>query len=267
MAPDPMRRESKRLRSSLSEESNPSPVDPPEPSAKRKASKTPSSKAATPAPKLASDSAWYNVFTKGDADYNRYMATEWGFEKRGDQALFEKQSLEAAQSGLSWLTILRKREAYRRTFHSFEIAKVAAMNNVYEILAQDMEPRDMVVRHRGKIEAVINNAQRILELQAADGEGAFDRLLWSFVNDQPILNRWDGNLSTMPTKTPESEAMSKELKKRGFRFVGPTTCYAMMQSVGMVIDHPVDSPEWKASLERLKKRPGGYQDGATSQSS
>ena len=222
---------------------------------------------------------WYTMFTKSDPEYDRYMSSEWGREKRGDQALFEKICLEGAQSGLSWLTILRKREAYRSTFFNFEIAKVARMTDkdIKRILEADEEdPTNMVVRHRGKIEATINNAKCIQEMyQEEDDDGdemvhkntkprqdLFDKFLWSFVDDKPILNtRWKQGegLTNALVKSPESEAMSKALKKKGFRFVGPTTCYAMMQSVGMVIDHPVGSPEWEAAVERLKQRPGGYQ--------
>jgi DNA-3-methyladenine glycosylase I len=230
-------------------------------------------------PSVSEGGPWYNVFTKGDAEYNRYMAREWGIEKRGDVALFEKLSLEGAQSGLSWLTILRKRDAYRRVFHGFDIDRVAAMSerDVEAILSESSsDSRQIVVRHRGKIEAVINNAQRIQRMlrdhresnERRDGKadrgvnkhGVFDQFLWSFVGDAPMLNEWDGNLGSAATKSEESVAMSKALKSLGFKFVGPTTCYAMMQSVGMVIDHPSGSPEWREALDRLQKRPGGFQD-------
>jgi len=213
---------------------------------------------------------WYTVFTKSDPAYDQYMCIEWGFEKRGDVALFEKLCLEGAQSGLSWLTVLRKREAYRKTFHHFDVSKVAKMTakDVQTILdTNEEDPTNMVVRHRGKIESVINNAKCIEAMYKSDANdnkehGILDGFLWSFVDDKPIVNtQWkEGQgLATALSKTPESEAMSKALKQRGFRFVGPTTCYAMMQSVGMVIDHPVGSSEWKAALERLEKRKGGYQ--------
>ncbi len=177
-------------------------------------------------------------------------------------------SLEGAQSGLSWLTILRKRDAYRRVFHGFDIDKVAAMttSDIDRILAEEdkANPRNLVVRHRGKIESVINNAQCIqrLVMENPDKADVFDEFLWSFVKDQPILNQhWDGSSwSNAVTQSKESQSMSKTLKSMGFRFVGPTTMYAMMQSCGMVIDHPVDSPEWHAAVDRLKKRPGGYQN-------
>lgn len=178
--------------------------------------------------------------------------------------MFEKISLEGAQSGLSWLTVLRKRDAYRRVFYDFDIDRVATMTpaDVDRIVQEEDKnnPRNLVVRHRGKIEAVISNAKYIQEMKTG-GDCSFDEFLWSFVEDQPILNRWNGQqLKDVPSQTAESQAMSKALKKIGFRFVGPTTLYAMMQSVGMVIDHPVDSPEWKAAHERLQSRTGGYQE-------
>lgn len=222
---------------------------------------------------------WYYVFTKGDAEYDQYMSMEWGFEKRGDQALYEKICLEGAQSGLSWSTILRKREAYRRTFFNFDPEKVAQMtpDDVQRIIAsQTKDPRDCVVRHKGKIEAVIHNAKCLLEMKKEanekDKDMVLDKFLWSFVNDKPILNRWGANFDPLkcksavqesPSTSEESEAMSKALKQKGWKFVGPTTCYALMQSCGMIIDHPVNSPEWEAARQRLLKRPGGYQERGT----
>jgi len=217
------------------------------------------------------DVPWYRqMFTRGDEQYDEYMATEWGFETRGDRNLFEKISLEGAQSGLSWLTILRKREAYRRVFHDFDIDKVAAMTekDVERILrSEDDDPkRNVIVRHRGKIESTINNAKCIQEMRRAANDadrettGIFDEFLWGFVGDKPVLNYWNPKFSNAVSKSSESEKMSQGLKKLGFRFVGPTTCYAMMQSTGMVIDHPVGSPQWKAARERLRSRPGGFQD-------
>lgn len=147
--------------------------------------------------------------------------------------------------------------------------------DVQRILQEDDEnKRNIIVRHRGKIESVINNAKCIQKLQkeikndnnsrinagADHYHGAFDAFLWSFVNNQPILNMsWNGDLKSATSQSPESNAMSKALKKRGFRFVGPTTCYAMMQSIGMVIDHPKDSKEWMSAKERLESRSFGYQ--------
>jgi len=193
------------------------------------------------------------------------MANEWGFEKKqgGDERYFEKISLEGAQSGLSWLTILRKREAYRRTFYNFDLEKVAAMDettDVERILAQEAaDSTEIVVRHRGKIQSVIHNAKCILQIQKETGR-SFAHFLWAFVDHKPILNMADETTTANWSTSPESQAMSRELKKRGFKFVGPTTCYAMMQAMGLVLDHPVNTPEWKAARERLQARPGGYQE-------
>jgi DNA-3-methyladenine glycosylase I len=190
--------------------------------------------------------------------------------------MFEKLSLEGAQAGLSWLTILRKREAYRQTFHNFDIDKVASMttNDVQAILdtPKTVDTRSVVVKHRGKIEAVIHNAKCIQKMRQEQADktdsesqknhhGVFDAFLWSFVDDKPIVNGyWDGkNLSDCPSTSLESDAMSKALRKLGFKFVGATTCYSMMQAYGMVVDHPVGSPEYEEALKRLEQRPGGYQ--------
>ena len=253
-------------------------------SKKRKSPKTPTTssnnkkKATTPPPTTTTTQPWYTSFTKGDPLYDAYMSTEWGFsqEEGGDDVdadavdavHFESLSLEGAQSGLSWLTILRKREAYRRTFHNFDPVRVARMTaqDVQDILLQEGPPTTIVVRHRGKIESVVNNANCVLQIKeengaaaaAAAGVGSFTKYLWSFVDHQPILNC--SIHRTALSKSPESETMSKDLKKRGFRFVGPTTCYAMMQAMGLVIDHPVDTPEWRAAKERLQARKGGYQE-------
>jgi DNA-3-methyladenine glycosylase I len=213
-------------------------------------------------------SPWYTIFTKDDQLYHHYMSTEWGYETRGDDALFELLALEGAQSGLSWRTILHKRHLYRQWFHNFHVETVAAMTteHVQAILAAEAD--QAVVRHKGKIESVLHNAQRIMEMRQeakAKGEStedALDRFLWSFVNDQPILNGhiFDGTLQGMPGTSAESIAMSKALKKLGFKFVGPTTCYSLMQSAGMVLDHPMNCPEGRQAYERLQQRPGGFQD-------
>mmetsp|Transcript_11163 Transcript_11163/g.24899 ORF Transcript_11163/g.24899 Transcript_11163/m.24899 type:complete len:323 (-) Transcript_11163:251-1219(-) len=168
-----------------------------------------------------SSAPWFNIFTKGDKDYNHYMATEWSYETRGDRALFERLSLEGAQAGLSWLIILRKREAYRSTFYNFDPQKVAQMTDedVDRILstepANKKDTTSVIVRHRGKVESVIHNAKLLLELQKEkqDTETALDALLWSFVDDKPVLNyfgkdrRHDQSLlqEEFPTHTPESQ--------------------------------------------------------------
>jgi DNA-3-methyladenine glycosylase I len=228
-----------------------------------------------------SDKPWYEFYTKGDAEYEAYMASEWGYEQHDDHRLFEKISLEGAQSGLSWRTILHKREAYRATFHHFDPVLVATMDatDIERILNQQpmdstdkkkKNTRTVIVRHRGKIESVINNAKCVLQMRAEyqantspssseQQQNIFAHFLWSFVDHKPILYR--GTLKNLVSKTTESTAMSNELKRRGFKFVGPTTCYAMMQATGMVIDHPFDTPEWHLAYARLQQRPGGYQDG------
>lgn len=211
---------------------------------------------------FSGDAQWYQKFTKSDPLYDQYMSTEWGIEKRGDIELFEKLSLEGAQSGLTWRTILYKRDAYRSSFHNFDIHKVASMSDedVHNILNSNKSGHDVVVRHRGKIESVIHNAKCILSLQdQVKGYTSFTDYLWSFVDNKPILNAWK-MFEVMPSKSKESEEMSKSLKKLGFKFVGPTTCYSLMQSCGFVIDHPVNTKEWLRSVESLRLRKDGFQD-------
>lgn len=163
-----------------------------------------------------------------DAEYQRYHDEEWGTALHGDRALFEKMSLEGFQAGLSWITILRKRPTFRTAFANFDPAVVAQFGDEdVERLMQDAG----IVRNRAKILAAISNAQLVLEMQP----GELDELMWSFAPDPS--DRAPRDFSEVPAVTPESEAMSKTLRKRGFRFVGPTTMYALMQSSGMVDDH------------------------------
>ncbi len=163
-------------------------------------------------------------------DYVAYHDTEWGFPVADDRRLFEKISLEGFQSGLSWLTILRKRENFRAAFANFEIDAVAAFGpEKVERLLEDKG----IIRHRGKIEAVINNARRAQELVAEVGSLA--AYVWRFEPDSAELGP-----PQMVSTSPESIAMSKDLKKRGWKFVGPTTAYAFMQSMGLVNDHAED---------------------------
>ena len=160
-----------------------------------------------------------------------YHDREWGVPVHDDRRLFEMLVLEGAQAGLSWETILRKRERYRDVFDRFDPARVARYGSeeVERLLA---DPG--IVRHRGKIEAAISNARALLDVR--EELGSLDALVWSFVGGRPRRNdRWA--LAELPAKTPESEAMSRELRRRGFRFVGPTICYAFMQAVGLVNDH------------------------------
>lgn len=163
-----------------------------------------------------------------------YHDQEWGVPLHDDQGLFEFLILEGAQAGLSWTTILKKRDHYRQAFANFEPAAVAQFD---EAKREALLQNPGIVRNRLKIEAAITNARAFLQVQAEFG--SFDAYIWQFVNGQPRQNRWT-SLSELPAQTPDSEAMSKDLKKRGFRFVGPTICYAFMQAVGMVNDHTVD---------------------------
>jgi len=159
---------------------------------------------------------------------------EWGVPSHDDVHLFEMLTLEGAQAGLSWSTILNKREGYRRAFAGFDPAAVAGFGpkDVERLLA---DPG--IVRNRLKVESTVGNAARVLEVQ--ESEGSLDAYLWSFVDGKPIVNRWT-RLADIPSETDLSKTISKDLKRRGFRFVGPTIVYALMQSVGMVDDHTVD---------------------------
>jgi DNA-3-methyladenine glycosylase I len=171
---------------------------------------------------------------EGDPLYLAYHDEEWGVPSHDDLYLFEMLVLEGAQAGLSWSTILRKRENYRRAFAAFEPDVVARFEEAdVERLLGDAG----IVRNRAKIEAAIANAQATLAVQ--EELGSLDALLWSFVGGKPVQNRW-ASVGDVPAETPESRAMSKELKRRGFRFVGPTTLYAFMQAAGLVNDHVVD---------------------------
>jgi len=161
-----------------------------------------------------------------------YHDEEWGVPEHDESRLFEMLSLEGAQAGLSWTTILNKRAGYRRAFAGFDAAKVARFTPTkVERLLQDPG----IVRNRMKIASVIRNAAAVVELRA---DGSLDELLWSFVDGAPVVNRWK-RMGSVPAETPASRAMSKELKRRGFGFVGPTVCYAFMQSCGLVLDHVV----------------------------
>jgi DNA-3-methyladenine glycosylase I len=166
-----------------------------------------------------------------DALYQRYHDTEWGVPLHDDQRLFEFLILEGAQAGLSWITILRKRENYRAAFDDFDAMSIARYDaNKIESLLQN----EGIVRNRLKLEAAVNNARKFLEVQ--DEFASFDKFIWQFVDGKIKQNNWR-SLADIPASTPESDAMSKELKRRGFKFVGSTICYAHMQATGMVNDH------------------------------
>lgn len=173
-----------------------------------------------------------------DPLYVAYHDREWGVPVHDDRLLFELLVLEGAQAGLSWLIILRKREAYRAAFSGFDPQKVAAYgpDDVARLLS---DPG--IVRNRNKIESAITNARAFLAVQQEFG--SFDAYVWRFVNGETIHNEWH-TLAEIPAKTTEAERMSRDLKARGFRFVGPTICYAFMQATGMVNDHTVDCFRW-----------------------
>ena len=170
----------------------------------------------------------------GDPMYIAYHDTEWGVPVYDDQKIFEFLVLESAQAGLSWATVLRKRENYRKAFAQFDPKKVSRFT------AKDVEKLVQnagIIRNRMKIEAAINNAQRFLEIQKEFG--TFAKYIWGFVDGKPIRNKWK-TLKDLPAITPEAEALAKDLKQRGFKFLGPTVIYAHMQATGMVNDHTLD---------------------------
>lgn len=160
-----------------------------------------------------------------------YHDKEWGVPVHDDRLLFEMLILESAQSGLSWATILKKRHGYLSAFDYFDVKKISKYTNKeIEKLLHNPE----IVRHKQKISATVENAKAFIKVQ--EEHGSFDVYIWSFVNGKPIQNSWK-KTSDIPTSSTISEHMSKDLKKRGFKFIGPTTCYAFMQAIGMVNDH------------------------------
>lgn len=170
-----------------------------------------------------------------DPLYVAYHDHEWGVPEHDDQALFEKLILDGFQAGLSWITILRKREAFREAFDGFDPVKIAGYRS--RKVASLMKDAG-IVRNRAKIEAAVSSAQAWLRVMES-GPGSFDRLIWGFTDGRTKTNRWK-SIAQIPAATPESQAMSKELKSLGFRFCGPTICYAFMQAVGVVNDHVVN---------------------------
>ncbi len=169
-----------------------------------------------------------------DPLYVRYHDEEWGVSIDDDQLLFAKLILDGAQAGLSWITILRKRENYWTAFDQFDPQKIARYD---EAKVAELLQNPGIVRNRLKVQAAIKNARGYLEIM--EKEGSFSTFLWQFVDGRPLQNSWR-SLEEVPTETKESQAMSKALKKQGFSFVGPTIVYAFMQAVGMVNDHLVD---------------------------
>lgn len=172
--------------------------------------------------------------------YEKYHDEEWGVPVHDDRVHFEFLILESAQAGLSWSTVLNKREGYRKAFANFDVQKVAGFDvKKIESLIQNPE----IIRNRLKINAAVNNAQCFIKVQ--EEFGSFDSYIWSFVNNQTIVGNWQ-SMKEVPATTPESDALSKDLKKRGFKFVGSTIVYAHMQATGLFNDHTVDCFCFKA---------------------
>ena len=186
--------------------------------------------------RLGADGRARCAWVGDDLEYARYHDEEWGIPLHGDRALFEKMSLEGFQAGLSWITILRKRPRFREVFAGFEPEAVAAFGE--DDVARLMTDAG-IIRNRAKIEATISNARLVLDLEP----GELDEFMWSFA---PASHRRPATFAEVPATTAASDALSKALRKRGFRFVGPTTMYALMQSAGMVDDH-VDGC-WRVSV-------------------
>jgi DNA-3-methyladenine glycosylase I len=178
-----------------------------------------------------------------DPLYRTYHDNEWGVPLHDDVSLFEFLILEGAQAGLSWITVLRKRENYRAAFDGFDVARIARYDTG-KIAGLLQNPG--IIRNRLKVEAAVTNAQKFLEVQ--DEFGSFDAFVWQFVDGKPKQNAWR-SIADVPASTPESDAMSKELKRRGFKFVGSTICYAHMQATGMVNDHTTDCFRYKELLQ------------------
>jgi DNA-3-methyladenine glycosylase I len=188
------------------------------------------------------------------AVYLAYHDEEWGVPVHDDRRLFEMLVLEGAQAGLSWSTILNKREGYRRAFSGFDPGKVARFSSrrVDRLLSDPS-----IVRNRMKIESTVTNARAVLRVQEDDG--SLDGYLWSFVGGSPRVNRFQ-KPDEIPAETPESKAMSKDLRRRGFKFVGPTVCYAFMQACGLVLDHVASCFRWAelaGTSADLRREEGG----------
>jgi DNA-3-methyladenine glycosylase I len=177
---------------------------------------------------------WVGDWDDIDSIMVRYHDEEWGVPKHSDRRLFEDLVLDGAQAGLSWSTILNKRENYREAFDNFDPAKVAAYD---EAKIEELLRNPGIVRNRLKVNSAVKNAKALLKIQ--EEFGSFDTYIWNFVDGKPVQNEWK-SIDELPAKTDLSEAISKDLKKRGFSFVGPTIVYAFMQAVGMVNDHTVD---------------------------
>ncbi len=177
-------------------------------------------------------------------EYIKYHDEEWGVPVHDDQTHFEFLILEGAQAGLSWSTILKRREGYRKSFANFDPKKVAQFD---EEKIQELLQFEGIIRNKLKVRSAVTNAQKFLEIQ--EEFGSFDNYIWRFVNGEPIVNHWK-SLKDIPATTKESEALSKDLKKRGFKFVGSTIMYAYMQACGLVNDHTVDCFRYKELVDK-----------------
>lgn len=182
-----------------------------------------------------------------DTLYTAYHDTEWGVPTHDDRKLFEFILLDGMQAGLSWLTILKKRESYRKAFDQFDAEKIAQYD---EKKVEELMKNKGIVRNRLKIQSAVGNAKAFLEIQKEFG--SFDAYIWSFVGGNTIVNQWQ-TLKEVPITTPESDVMSADLKKRGFKFAGSTICYAFMQAAGMVNDHLVDCFRYEEVNRMLRK--------------
>ena len=184
---------------------------------------------------------------EGNVLYERYHDEEWGVPVHDDHLLFEFLILEGAQAGLSWITILKKRPNYRQAFDNFDASRIAQYD---ETKIAELLSNAGIVRNRLKIESAIRNARAFLKVQ--EEFGSFDGYIWQFVDGKPVVNHWK-SLQELPVSTAQSDAMSKDLKKRGFTFVGSTICYAFMQAVGMVNDHIVDCFRYREIVEMYER--------------
>lgn len=172
-------------------------------------------------------------------EYIKYHDEEWGVPVHDDQTHFEFLILEGAQAGLSWSTILKRREGYRKAFANFDAQKVARFD---EAKIQELLQDEGIIRNKLKVRSAVTNAQQFLDIQ--EEFGSFDKYIWGFVGDEPIINHWE-RMKEVPATTKESDALSKDLKKRGFKFVGSTIIYAHMQACGLVMDHTTDCFRYK----------------------
>ncbi len=176
---------------------------------------------------------------EGNELYKNYHDTEWGVPLHDDSFLFEAIILDGVQAGLSWLTVLKKRKHYRKVYDNFDVLKVSQYNSEkIEKLLNDKG----IIRNRLKVNSSISNAEAFIKIQKEFG--SFDKYIWGFVNGRTIINKWE-NLKEIPTSSEESDLMSIDLKKRGFKFIGTTICYAFMQATGLVNDHTIDCFRYK----------------------